>query len=102
GHWSTSVMSRRSLLDKTWTDGACWFAVSWSQKKYALPARCVASWISADGPGGNARSARQPAIPARTRDSKAIRFIRRLPVGAWRSEEHTSELQSPDHLVCRL
>src|SRR5258708_19121870 len=31
-----------------------------------------------------------------------------LPVGRmeshyrWRSEEHTSELQSPDHLVCRL
>src|SRR5258708_16805188 len=22
--------------------------------------------------------------------------------GTWRSEEHTSELQSPDHLVCRL
>src|SRR5947208_10549750 len=22
--------------------------------------------------------------------------------GMWRSEEHTSELQSPDHLVCRL
>src|SRR5258708_15202689 len=22
--------------------------------------------------------------------------------GPWRSEEHTSELQSPDHLVCRL
>src|SRR5258708_28629161 len=22
--------------------------------------------------------------------------------GDWRSEEHTSELQSPDHLVCRL
>src|SRR5258708_23701711 len=22
--------------------------------------------------------------------------------GKWRSEEHTSELQSPDHLVCRL
>src|SRR5258708_20892544 len=22
--------------------------------------------------------------------------------GGWRSEEHTSELQSPDHLVCRL
>src|SRR5258708_17708026 len=27
--------------------------------------------------------------------------IRRLP-GCGRSEEHTSELQSPDHLVCRL
>src|SRR5258708_24986553 len=24
------------------------------------------------------------------------------PTNAWRSEEHTSELQSPDHLVCRL
>src|SRR5258708_14816574 len=26
----------------------------------------------------------------------------RLHSGASRSEEHTSELQSPDHLVCRL
>src|SRR5947208_8997431 len=25
-----------------------------------------------------------------------------LPPGFTRSEEHTSELQSPDHLVCRL
>src|SRR5258708_11234886 len=25
-----------------------------------------------------------------------------FPSGAARSEEHTSELQSPDHLVCRL
>src|SRR5258708_16802655 len=24
------------------------------------------------------------------------------PARGWRSEEHTSELQSPDHLVCRL
>src|SRR5215216_7408850 len=24
------------------------------------------------------------------------------PTSPWRSEEHTSELQSPDHLVCRL
>src|SRR5438552_13672988 len=24
------------------------------------------------------------------------------PRRGWRSEEHTSELQSPDHLVCRL
>src|SRR5258708_10643020 len=23
-------------------------------------------------------------------------------LSVWRSEEHTSELQSPDHLVCRL
>src|SRR5258708_23170789 len=26
----------------------------------------------------------------------------RSPHGQFRSEEHTSELQSPDHLVCRL
>src|SRR6266487_6626175 len=26
----------------------------------------------------------------------------RCPTGAFRSEEHTSELQSPVHLVCRL
>src|SRR5438552_16422483 len=28
--------------------------------------------------------------------------LRRARVGRARSEEHTSELQSPDHLVCRL
>src|ERR1022692_5196038 len=28
--------------------------------------------------------------------------LRRLPVPRWRSEEHTSELQSPCNLVCRL
>src|SRR5438552_18750159 len=30
------------------------------------------------------------------------RSRRIVAVGAMRSEEHTSELQSPDHLVCRL
>src|SRR5207244_6208566 len=32
-------------------------------------------------------------------------FCQRVPPAnsqRWRSEEHTSELQSPDHLVCRL
>src|SRR5947208_12384801 len=29
-------------------------------------------------------------------------FVRELGVPVERSEEHTSELQSPDHLVCRL
>src|SRR5207244_11025404 len=28
--------------------------------------------------------------------------LRRVPGAGGRSEEHTSELQSPDHLVCRL
>ena len=26
----------------------------------------------------------------------------KVPIVYYRSEEHTSELQSPDHLVCRL
>src|SRR5258708_31851369 len=33
-------------------------------------------------------------------DHDCTRSIR--PLGSPRSEEHTSELQSPDHLVCRL
>src|SRR5258708_24521561 len=50
---------------------------------------------------GGARPARErPAVrPDRPRrDAAAARRLR----GAQRSEEHTSELQSPDHLVCRL
>src|SRR5258708_26517144 len=44
--------------------------------------------------------ARRRAARAGTRraDPRAIRQRRRQS----RSEEHTSELQSPDHLVCRL
>src|SRR2546426_12220034 len=31
-----------------------------------------------------------------------IELLRPIPAVAWRSEEHTSELQSPCNLVCRL
>src|SRR5207244_10953969 len=38
--------------------------------------------------------------------SQSVVWLRRLsnadPLSSGRSEEHTSELQSPDHLVCRL
>src|SRR5438552_12127272 len=40
--------------------------------------------------------ARDVTVVARDRDPGGGRLSRR------RSEEHTSELQSPDHLVCRL
>src|SRR5690625_1887035 len=33
---------------------------------------------------------------------KIVRVDQDDPVAAWRSEEHTSELQSRGHLVCRL
>src|SRR5258708_28178007 len=36
-----------------------------------------------------------------SKSESGVRTIRRLEVSN-RSEEHTSELQSPDHLVCRL
>src|SRR5207244_6053192 len=34
--------------------------------------------------------------------SSASNMVRDMDAFAQRSEEHTSELQSPDHLVCRL
>src|SRR3989442_4511364 len=44
--------------------------------------------------------------PLRTRRKKLPSNVKRLPrtplVDRWRSEEHTSELQSRPHLVCRL
>src|SRR5258708_26692708 len=35
-------------------------------------------------------------------DEPLLRLGPRFASHGWRSEEHTSELQSPDHLVCRL
>src|SRR5258708_16658153 len=45
------------------------------------------------------KSARRSRSPTRQRHRRCRKLnnLRR-----WRSEEHTSELQSPDHLVCRL
>src|SRR5258708_31858102 len=42
------------------------------------------------------------AEPRRQRGDKAGQILSRGLVDLDRSEEHTSELQSPDHLVCRL
>src|SRR5258708_16452847 len=36
------------------------------------------------------------------RESAAVLAVRIIEPRRGRSEEHTSELQSPDHLVCRL
>src|SRR5947208_13709270 len=48
-------------------------------------------------------SSRSPR-PSRNKYSRTISGTARTPPGpgTLRSEEHTSELQSPDHLVCRL
>src|SRR5690348_17511583 len=42
------------------------------------------------------------AVRARLLDRRHLLLARRLGLGGRRSEEHTSELQSPVHLVCRL
>src|SRR5207244_6069522 len=39
---------------------------------------------------------------ARATGDPVMRVLAEARVARWRSEEHTSELQSPDHLVCRL
>src|SRR5258708_16771094 len=45
-----------------------------------------------------------PTQPVRSTHLPQLPFTDLLPKSApyYRSEEHTSELQSPDHLVCRL
>src|SRR5258708_29547618 len=52
------------------------------------------------------REPRQPLgrVDRREMAARAARLIEEhhFPLRAERSEEHTSELQSPDHLVCRL
>src|SRR5207244_9448021 len=67
----------------------------WAQSQAVVPAGATPATPGAAGPavipqGGAAPSAAAPATPPRSEVS----------VPAARSEEHTSELQSPDHLVC--
>src|SRR3712207_7202484 len=55
--------------------------------------------------GGRRRvRAAGPAVPARPpgADGGGLRRLRAAHAGAIRSEEHTSELQSRQYLVCRL
>src|SRR5258708_24079252 len=57
-------------------------------------------------PGASASSPSSKASFARRRYSRCSaekrEYLRRAKLAFERSEEHTSELQSPDHLVCRL
>src|SRR2546422_4003443 len=52
-------------------------------------------------PAGRPWSVRRPGVPGGTRRARAVSAGLRVAGGA-RSEEHTSELQSRLHLVCRL
>src|SRR5205085_10338529 len=44
----------------------------------------------------------RPGSRRRRRSTTAAAATRAVPSGGWRSEEHTSELQSQSNLVCRL
>src|SRR3712207_7468104 len=48
-------------------------------------------------PGGCCSPSTSSAPPSRSRNGST-----RTPGSSWRSEEHTSELQSRQYLVCRL
>src|SRR5947208_12515477 len=60
-------------------------------RSYPAPADCSSRRAAAGGAGAKV-SLRRNSTCSSARTSTA----------AGRSEEHTSELQSPDHLVCRL
>src|SRR5258708_14455709 len=61
----------------------------------ALPISPAASKLRGDGH-------RPPPRIAGHRRRESRSGFAAGPRAGWRSEEHTSELQSPDHLVCRL
>src|SRR5947208_10551915 len=63
-----------------------------------------AAWASSAGFGRDDVTARGgvPAAARRPRQNSSLPQPTDKPTYSVRSEEHTSELQSPDHLVCRL
>src|SRR5258708_31788098 len=58
----------------------------------------LSATVSFPGSGGITFSGNQIV----NRTSTSFQFNLTPPTPGTRSEEHTSELQSPDHLVCRL
>src|SRR5258708_27657568 len=53
-------------------------------------------------PNAMARATKAVTAPGRETPRRSRTAAPCLPLLRLRSEEHTSELQSPDHLVCRL
>src|SRR5258708_27761798 len=61
---------------------------------------CHAAYTDARSPALDQRIESQ--IGDEERDAQRNHFYQKCFASVERSEEHTSELQSPDHLVCRL
>src|SRR5438552_14059066 len=59
-------------------------------------------WVGLDGIPGRCPGLSCRAPSGRKRTRTVVCQVPDRPTPLTRSEEHTSELQSPDHLVCRL
>src|SRR5207244_13508001 len=75
-------------------------AITAMQPGGTLEAARPAAWKRRRGMDG--RGLRDQAGPAAPRREHQDQLDHEAPFRPFRSEEHTSELQSPDHLVCRL
>src|SRR2546426_6509496 len=84
--YTTLFRSPRS--PRRWISGCSW-AAPWPSSRSATRSRC---WNSSEQ-GGNDHGLESRQVP---------RHLRQEGVLPPRSEEHTSELQSPCNLVCRL
>src|SRR5258708_14833751 len=61
------------------------------------------SWVAIRcGPRISTSSSPRPVMSLAPRTSSPMATATSTATSSLRSEEHTSELQSPDHLVCRL
>src|SRR5258708_11333776 len=80
-------------------------AATMPDRQEDLPWKNTGSMSSAASSPSNARrpsGAASTSAPTASAPPPCWPFPAMSPMPNWRSEEHTSELQSPDHLVCRL
>src|SRR5207244_4721131 len=92
-----SLPTRRSSDLHDFAIRVFWWIALTAIATWVLTRTRVGNWIFAVG--GDKVAARNVGVPVlRTK----IGLFMTTSTTAARSEEHTSELQSPDHLVCRL
>src|SRR6266487_3169855 len=92
--WIGCASSVKLWISQTSTESSAGFSVIGSIhcSDVAVPSGLTVPSSASRGPTSGSTS--EPASLSET--------LRTLPAGAGRSEKHTSELQSPVHLVCRL
>src|SRR5207244_11509125 len=77
-----------------------YFSPGYTYQQYTHPYSKYTGTYDAAGPGAGCYPGSPPTC-SQAIDPGALPGVAIYPAGP-RSEEHTSELQSPDHLVCRL